>query len=241
MRNKVLFGVALVVSAGLSVLAAAGKPGSDPGVISIINTYDSGIAPSLQIQDDGLGRYTNSATQASLITNGDWRLDALYLKGATRKISFIFNQPIPGTGPGGGAPVAPPSGQYTANFGVNCSNFGSSFARVLPGQTTPCPMDARFQYGGNDYVLHMAPRSVNFPESDGVNVTCIFPTSGTSPCSQWRIQPGVAYTYTDLDGTVKQGLRSVANLSIETTVRNQVSYVKQGDFYFSFSILVTNP
>ena len=36
-------------------------------------------------------------------------------------------------------------------------------------------------------------------------------------------------------------LRNVTNLSYQTTVRGKTTYVQQGDFYMSFSIIVTNP
>ena len=68
-------------------------------------------------------------------------------------------------------------------------------------------------------------------------MTCIFPTTGTTPCSQWRLWP--SGTYTAPDGSVRQV--SIVNLSIEQTYRGKTTYVKQGDFYFSFSIIVTNP
>ena len=93
-------------------------------------------------------------------------------------------------------------------------------------------MNAHFDYGSKTYDLHMAGSNVNFPESQSVNVTCINPATGTAPCSQWRLGPSGLY-----------GSRqaNVANLSYETSVKGQIAYVKQGDFYVSFSILVMKP
>jgi hypothetical protein len=232
--------IGLVAATAVALTAGTrAKPAQNIPVTSIISSYDSGVAPTLQIQSDGLGNYTNSNTQASLIlaSNGDWRLDDYYLTGATRKIYFAFTQGIPGTGPNGGDPVAPPPGAYISNFGANCGNFGNSMSTLPAGQTMECPMDGRFDYNGQTYVLHMAPRSINFPESTDAFVTCIFPTSGTNPCSQWRLWP--SGTYTAPDGSVRQA--SIVNLSIATTVHGTEVYTRQGDFYFSFSILVTKP
>ena len=100
-----------------------------------------------------------------------------------------------------------------------------------------CPMNVHFDYGGKTYDWHMAAQNVNFPETDSVNITCIFPTSGTNPCSQCRIWPSRADVLPD--GTTR--LRNVANLSYETTSKGKTTYVKQGDFYVSLSIIVTKP
>ena len=236
---KKTLGIAVLLSVGASGLAVAQKkPASHTPVTTVISDYDSGVAPALQIQSDQLGAYANSSTQKSLIlANGDWRLDAYHLTGATRTVFVSFSHPIPGTGPNGGAPVAPPSGHYTVNLGSNCSNAGNSMLTLAPGQTMQCPMNVHFDYGGKIYDLHMSQNNVNFPETQSSNVTCIFPTTGTNPCSQWRLWP--SGTYLAPDGTTQQ--RNVANLSYETTVKGKMVYVKQGNFYISFSIIVTNP
>ena len=48
----------------------------------------------------------------------------------------------------------------------------------------------------------------SFPETNYVNITCIYPTSGANPCSQWRIEP--SGTYTAPDQTIQK--RNVAVL-----------------------------
>jgi len=238
MRIRIMLGIALVVSVGLSVSVGAQKPkATNIPVISEIQTYDSGVAPSLQIQNDG-AVYTNTSTQTSLIlTNGDWRLDAYYQSGATRTVFLRFDQPVAGSGPGGGNPVGPASGQYKVNMGSNCSNFSNPMQSVLPGQTKQCPIGVHFDSGGKTYNLRM--NHLTYPETNPGNVTCIFPTSGSTPCSMWRLQPSGSYTYTDVDGVEKAGLRNVARLSYETTVKGKIVDVTVGNFYISYSIIVT--
>lgn len=225
----------------LPVSAAAQKPrSSDTPVTSVISDYDSGMAPSLQIQSDKKGAYENSSTLRSVImSNGQWALDSYYVKGATRTVYLRFDQPISGTGPNGGEPVSPPSGLYKARIGSECwrAPYNGSFLTLPPGQTMACPMNVHFDYGGKTYDLHMSQFNANFPETNYVNVTCIYPTSGSGPCSQWRITPSA--TYYQPDGTT--GYRNIANLSYETTLKGSLVYVKQGDFFVSFLIIVSNP
>jgi len=240
MRIRILFSVALVVSVGLSVSVGAQKPkATNIPVVSEIQTYDSGVAPSLQIQNDG-AVYTNTSTQTSMIlTNGDWRLDAYHFSGQTRTVFLSFDQPVAGSGPGGGNPVGPASGQYKVNMGSNCSNFNKMMQSLAPGQTMQCPMNVHFDSGGKTYNLRM--NHISYPQTNPNNVTCIFPTSGSTPCSMWRLQPSGNYIYTDLDGVEKAGLRNVATLSYETTVKGKIVDVKVGNFYISYSIIVTKP
>jgi hypothetical protein len=75
--------------------------------------------------------------------------------------------------------------------------------------------------------------SVNgpFPETNYANVRCIFPTTGTSACSQWKFTPSGTY---GVDGTVNY--RNVAQLLEMTTIGRQTIAIDRGDFYMSFSI-----
>lgn len=241
MRTQVVLGVALAMFAGLSLPAQAGKPGGSTTtqVNSAIADYDSGVAPALQIQSDQAGTYFPSTILKSEFINngGTWAIDSYYVAGATRTIWLGFTEGLPGTGPGGGVPVSPPSGYYKARLGSECFRVGNNFLTLLPGQTMQCPMNVHFNYGGKTYDLHMAPLNTNFPETQSANITCINPTSGTAPCSQWRFWP--SGTYTAPDGSYRQA--NVANLSYETTVKGQFKYVKQGNFYVSLSILVLKP
>jgi hypothetical protein len=234
-----MLGVALVISAGVSVSIEAQKPpkATNIPVNVVILPYDSGVGP-LQIQDDGQGDYRNSSTLASVIQpNGDWRLDSYYQTGATRNVFLRFDQPIAGSGPGGGDPIGPPSGQYKVNLTSYCSNYNNPMQSLLPGQTIQCPMGLHFDSGGKTYNVRM--NYLTFPETNPTNVTCIFPTSGSTPCSQWRLQPSGSYTYTDVDGVEKAGLRNVARLYYETTVKGKTVQNTVGNFYFAYSIIIT--
>jgi len=221
MRSQATFVVALVVSAGLSVQLMARKPVSSTPVTSTI--VDNA---SYQIGSDGLGPYKNGSSVRSLIlANGDYQLGGFYVSGATRMVYLNFNNPIAGTGPGGGAPVAPPGGLYNVNIASDCALIGLSYLKVAPGSTIQCGMNVHFAYGGQTYDLHQAPQL--FPETNRVNITC---TSAVgAPCSAWTVQPSAASGY------------DVANLSIEQTVKGKLTYVKQGDFLVSFLIYITNP
>ena len=100
----------------------------------------------------------------------------------------------------------------------------------------PCPMVIRFEANSKIYLIHMNDRG-EFPETNHVDVTCIFPTSGTSPCSQWLIKPNG--TFVTPEGSTE--LRNVVRLSESITQKGQTFFVNQGNFYMSFVILVTNP
>ena len=241
MRNQIVLGVTFALSACLSAAAVAQKnKNPDIPVTTIVSDYDSGIAPALQIQSDQLGAYNNSSTLTSIISsNGIWYLDSLNPLNATRRVVLRFTNPIPGSGPNGGDPVAPASGSYRVFAYTNCThaNYQTSLLTLPAGQTMPCPMVVQFEADGRRYYLHMNDRGVDFPQTNHVNITCIFPASGTSPCSQWVIRP--SRTDTLPDGTTIQ--HNIANLSYQVNVKGKLTYVKQGDFYVSFSIIVTNP
>jgi hypothetical protein len=134
-------GVALLLSVGASGLAVAQKkPSSDTPVTTIVSDYDSGIAPALQIQSDQLGSYTNSSALKSIIaSNGVWYLDSLNPNNGTRTVALQFTQPIPGSGPNGGDPVAPASGHYRVFAYTSCNhpNYQTSLLSLPAGQTMP--------------------------------------------------------------------------------------------------------
>jgi hypothetical protein len=229
--------VATRPSAVSAVLLAA--PPGDLPVTSIISDYDSGVAPSLQIQSDQQGVYRNTKDVQSIIQKGgDWELDTAYSRFSTRAVALDFSQPIAGSGPNGGSPVAPPSGPYKVRFISKCHLYGSNMLTLAANVTTNCPLHLTFNAAGTAYKIQMNPvagASV-YPETNYVNVTCIFADSG-SPCSQWKIWP--SGTYVAADGTVYQ--RNVAKLVKTVTSKGQTVDVNQGDFYFSFLILVMNP
>lgn len=236
---KTTLGIALLLSVGASGLAVAQKkPSGDTPVTTIVSDYDSGIAPALEIQSDQLGAYNNSSTLKSIIaTNGVWYLDSLNPRNATRMVTLRFTNPLPGSGPNGGDPVSPASGSYLVFAYTSCNhpNYQTSLLTLPAGQTMPCPLTMQFLADGRRYYLHMNDRAIDFPQTDHVNITCIFPTSGTSPCSQWVIRPSGGGTLPDGTPVV----RNVVNLSYEVLAKGQTMWVNQGDFYMSFSILAT--
>ncbi len=239
MRKTLGIAVLLIVAGAGLVGAQKNKPAAtDTPVTAIISDFDSGPVPTLEIQSDQLGAYTNSSTLKSIIaTNGAWYLDSLNPNGATRKVMLRFTNPVPGSGPNGGNPVAPASGNYPvwAYSSCNHANYLSSYLTLPAGQTMPCPLTVQFDAGGRRYFLHMNDRGVDFPQTNHVDVTCVFPTSGTTPCSQWRIRPSGSALLPD--GTTV--LSNVANLSYSILSKGKTTWVNQGDFYMSFSILVS--
>jgi hypothetical protein len=108
---------------------------------------------------------------------------------------------------------------------------------MAPGTTISCPMSVRFDSGGKSYAIHMNPQNPTWTGTNPVNMSCIFPTSGANPCKQWKITPSTSVV--NPDGTVTY--RSAGQLDLVGTKRGSTTYSKQGQFYFSFLILVTNP
>jgi hypothetical protein len=112
---------------------------------------------------------------------------------------------------------------------------------VAPGATISCPLHIAFDYGGSGYAVQMNPYPAGdpegAPETQPVNITCVVPSSGAGPCTQWKITP--SGTSVAADGSV--AYRNVARLIKYVSVKNSTTNVNQGDFYLSFSIRVTNP
>jgi hypothetical protein len=223
--------------AGLLPRFAKGGNGGGGGstsaipVTSIVADAAADVAASLQLRSDGLGAYTNSSSLTSEIQSiGDWVLDALNPPGATRQVYLDFSQPIPGTGPNGGAPIAPPSGLYPFRAITKCSQDGNDYLTLAPGTAVSCPLHVAFTYNGASYAVEMNPN--NAPETDNASVTCVTPATGSGPCTGWVIEPS---------GTFTGGLRNEAELIHYVTAKGKTQIVDEGDFYFSFQISVTNP
>lgn len=230
--------VVFFLGISLVTLVQAG-PGDVP-VTTIVSDYDSGIGPALQIQSDQLGAYRNSKTQVSVIQSvGSWLLDSYpgYVRGATRHIYLGFNQPLEGSGPGGGVPTAPPSGGYQAHVISKCNTYGTSMLTMAPGSTAPCPLRIHFDAGGATYDIDMNPAMAHAQHTNPASVTCIFPASGSNACSQWKIAPSGMVV--NPDGTVTY--RNVGVLNKTVSSKGKTTLVKQGDFYFSFLIVVSKP
>ena len=227
----------LLTCLGLSVALQAVQL-QDIAVTTLVSDYDTGIAPALQIQSDKAGTYVNSRTLQSMIYKaGSWEIDSYNVRNATRQVYVAFTQPIAGTGPGGGAPIAPATGNYLAHVTTECFNYNTNPLSLTAGQSISCPMAVRFDAGGKTYAVHMNPQNPNWAGTNPVTIACIFPTSGSNLCSQWRITPSTSVV--NPDGSVTY--RSVGQLDIVGTKKGATTFTKQGQFYFSFVILMTNP
>jgi hypothetical protein len=205
-------------------------------VVTAIEDSEDAIAPTLQIRSDGGGFYTTSKVLQSIIQpGGDWELDT-NLRGSTRGFTVDFSQPVPGSGPGGGAPIAPAAGIYHARFISKCHVYGNDLLAITGGQTVDCPLTTSFSVDGVSYRIQMNPRTgvAVYPQTDFVTVTCTSPGSNT-PCSQWRMEP--TGTFTAPDGSLKK--RNRANLAKIVTSKGKTIETNQGDFYFSFQIQAT--
>ena len=121
-------------------LPAANAVSGDTPVTAIVADAAAAIAPSLQIQSDRLGAYTNSNTLTSVIQGiGAWVLDSKNPRNGTRKLYLDFGQPIAGSGPNGGAPIAVPSAQYKFRAISKCNLLGTSFLTLAPSSRSPVP------------------------------------------------------------------------------------------------------
>jgi len=215
-------------------VAFAASANKDVAATTTIADNDLAVAPALQIRSDALGSYTNSNNLSSVIQPiGAWVLDSYNPPHGTRRVYLEFSQPIAGSGPGGGAPVAVPSGLYLARLIARCNIIGTSFLTMAPGSSMPCPLHVAFDYSGSSYAVQMNPGPAGndpSPETNYATITCTVPSSGSAPCTGWTITPSGA------------GGQNVARLiKYVATGRNSTTPVNQGDFYFSFSIGVTAP
>lgn len=225
------------------------QPRADLSVTSTITDYidvtdNTGTVQRIfmQVRSDALGSYTNSSDVESIIqgASGDWYLTDLT---SARHVFLDFGNPIPGTGPNGGAPVAPfNSALITARLVSKCHLYNNDMFTMPVGATVNCPLTILFSDSSNDYMLQMNPVTGGyvFPETDYVNVTCNGAVN--SQCNNWTIEPnGTRGGCATADCHLKQ---NVARLSKMVPVKGKsgsVTPVNQGDFYLSFSIRATNP
>jgi hypothetical protein len=217
---------------------AAAAPPKNVAVRSTVLDYAGDVAPRLNIQSDGLGDYVNASTLTSQIQAvGDWELDAKNPKGATRRLTIDFAEPIAGSGPGGIDPTPPPAAAFKFRVIAKCSLYGNSLLQFAAGAVKTCPLHIGFDYNGVTWAYQMDPYTAAngpFPQTNYATVTCIYPTSGSSPCSQWKFTP--SGTYVEADGTVRY--RNVAKLLEYQTSRGRSVVVDHGDFHVSFSMLI---
>jgi hypothetical protein len=228
------------VAPAQSLSAASGGP--SPTVTSSIADDDQSLAPSLQIRSDGGGVYRNSnALTSTISSSGKWLLDSYFPRNSTRKIYLDLSRPIPGSGPNGGAAVAIPSGTYEFQAFVDCprSPYNNNFLTLAPGQTVNCPLHiGELFVGTQKYSVHMNPHpgaeGIAWTETNFVNVTC---TSTAGTCSRWTITP----SQTAPDGLAANVAALLTYVTTTTKGKTTTTPVKQGDFYMSFRIDVTNP
>src|SRR6266436_4121015 len=236
-RLTYLATVTLLGIAAASLLqsaATAAKPPSDTAVTSTIDGLGVNTLPTLRIQSDQAGSYRNSSSLQSILQAavGDWVLDTLNFNSSPqRKVLVDLRDPVPGSGPNGGAPTAPFTYLLVrARFIEQCSVYGTDMRTIPGGSTVYCPLVIAFDdAGGVRYRLTM--RADNFPEVNLTQVTCVA-TDANLKCNQWRIEPSA----TQLNGEIK----NVAKLLKVATRPNQADQ-DMGDFYMSFVIHVTNP
>jgi len=224
----------LILSGSIVNTVVKGKPPSDTPVTSTIDGLGIDTLPALRIQSDQLGVYRNSSSLQSLLQSslGDWVLDMLgYTSSPQRTVLIDLRDPVPGSGPNGGAPVAPFAYQFVrARFIAKCSQYGIDMRNMQPNNLYPCPLAIAFDdASGVRYRLTM--HANNFPEVNLMQVTCVT-TDATGKCNQWKMEPSV----TQLDGERK----NVTKLLKVATKPREVDQ-DRGDFYMSFTIHLTNP
>ena len=224
-----------LASIGMMLNAGAkGKPVSDTLVTSTIDGLGVETLPTLRIQSDQGGAYRNSSSLLSILQAylGDWELDMLNLNSTPqRKVLIDLRDPVPGSGPNGGAPLAPFAYQSVrARFIAKCSQYGLDMRNMLPNNLYPCPLAIAFD-DANGVRYRMTMHANNFPEVNLMQVTCVT-TNASGKCNQWKMEPSV----TQLNGERK----NVAKLLKVATRPNQ-SDQDMGDFYMSFAIHLTNP
>ncbi len=182
---------------------------------------------TLKIQSDDLGPYKNTkAVQSVVQPIGDWVLDTNYSSLSSRSVYLTFSDPVPGSGPGGGDPIAPFASELVkARIITQCPTYGHSMLSLGEGQPIQCGLVIHFDYGALSYRLTMNP--INYA-TDFVKVTCVSVGTGNQ-CNHWTIVPA------DVSGI------NVAKLLVLTTIKGKKVAADQGNFLMSFAIDVSNP
>ena len=196
---------------------------------------------AFQIKSDGLSAYTSSKALQSEIQGptGDWVLDSYTPTNGTRMVYVDFSRPVAGSGPNGGAALAIPSGLYRFHMISKCHLTGNAFLTIAPGQTVQCPLHiGKIFVGGQEYGITMnggvTSDGETWPETSYANVTC---NSTSGACADWTLTP----TGTAPDGSSANVAVLIKYVSSGTRGNTVVTPVKQGDFYMSFRIGLTNP
>ena len=226
--------LALILSGSIVNTGAKGKPPSDTPVTSTIDGLGIDTLPTVRIQSDQRGTYRNSSSLKSILQAalGDWELDMLnYNSSPQRQVLIDLRDPVPGSGPNGGPPIAPFAYQFVrARFIAKCSEYGVDMRNMQPNNLYPCPLAiALDDASGVRYRLTM--HANNFPEVNLMQVTCVT-TDAAGKCNQWKMEPSV----TQLDGE-RKNVTKLLKLATKPRQTDQ----DMGDFYLSFTIHLTNP
>ncbi len=209
-------------------------------VTSIIDGNGVNTSPTLRVQSDQLGAYKNSASGKSKLQSiiqglGDWELDMINFNSLPQRKALIdLRDPVPGSGPNGGAPVNPFGATgyqlVRARFISKCSQNGIQMQTMQPNTPYFCPLALAFDdASGVRYRLNNNP--TNYSETNWLQISCVG-TDANSKCNQWKLEPSV----TQPNGELK----NVTKLVKVATKPNQ-SDQDMGDFYLSFAIHLTNP
>ncbi len=222
--------VALAATALMMCVSARAQNVTGIPVTSIIDGSGVNTSPTLRVQSDQLGSYTNSTSKKSKLLSqiqnvGDWELDMLnFSSSPQRKVLVDLRAPVAGSGPNGSSPTAPFAYQLVrARFISKCTDNGLTYQGMQPNTLYFCPLALAFD-DANGVRYRLASNPLNFGETNWVQVTCVS-TDASAKCNQWKIQP-------DIQGVTK--LLKVA------TKPNQ-SDTDMGDFYLSFTIQLTKP
>jgi len=226
-------GLLLTVGAKGKPVGPKGQPPTDTPVTSSIDGLGIDTVPALRIQSDQAGAYRNSSSLSSILQGylGDWELDMVnFTSSPQRKALIDLRDPVPGSGPNGGAPTAPFGYQLVrARFISKCHEFGGDMRTIPNAGTIYCPLAVLFNDpNGVQYRLNM--NSNHFPEVNNVQVTCLG-VNVSGKCNQWKIEPTAFF-----NGERK----NVAKL-LKLATSKQNPEKDLGDFYLSFVIHMTNP
>jgi len=236
--------VSLFIFAGLLWSAFTGtvaaQKTADTPVTAAIEGSGVGTDPTLRIQSDLNGSYTNSRSLQSIIQGiGDWVLDTLnYTSSPQRTVLIDLRDPVAGSGPNGGAPVNPfgTTGYQNvrARFISKCSQNGIHMLNMEKDTPYLCPLAVAFDAGRVRYRLALNP--ANFGETNWVQITCLA-TDLNSKCKQWKVEPSA----TQPSATQPNGERKNVAKLLKVATKNGQTDEDMGDFYLSFAINITNP
>ncbi|MGQ0761877.1 MAG: hypothetical protein ACT4OT_07665 [Acidobacteriota bacterium] len=231
-----LLGVLAAINFVLHTGVDAAKASRDVPVTSTIDGFGVDTLPTLRIQGDQLGAYRNASSLKSILQAalGDWELDLLnYTSSPQRKVLIDLRDPVPNSGPNGGAPTNPFGAAgyqlVRARFIAKCSQNGIDMRNMQMNTPYFCPLATAFNdAAGVRYRLANNP--TNFSETNWVYITCVG-INASAKCSQWRLEPSVTHN---------GELKIVSKLLKVATKPNQ-SDQDMGNFYLSFAIHLTNP